>query len=82
MDALLAYIPDWINYWLVAFVVSLLLNVYQFAKTRDLSGTLDILFKHGHAPEGKALVPADSVKAAPPARPPPTQPAARRPWEK
>lgn len=57
---------DWLPassdlYWAIVCVALALLNVYQFAKTRDLAGTIKHLLDFGHAPEAKALVPAASI---------------------
>ncbi len=68
MDALLAFLPQ-INYWVIALAVSVALNIWQAlyhtGVASGLEAQLGHVFEHGHAPEGKAIVPAASVTAAP-----------------
>jgi hypothetical protein len=71
MDSLLAILPE-LNYWVIACAVLAFLNIYQFAIAHKLTGTVLDLRAHGHAPEGKVLVPVETVVAT---LPPPAAPA-------
>ena len=71
MDALLAILPE-INYWVIACAVLAFLNIYQFAIAHKLAGKVVDMLDHGHAPEGKVLVPAEAVVVTPPAPATPT----------
>jgi hypothetical protein len=63
------WLPD-INYWAVICGFLVALNIWQYAKYHGTTGKLSAELAHvlafGHAPEGKAIVPAASVTVAPP----------------
>lgn len=51
-------------YWGVVCLALLALNVYQFARAHGLAVFKTLVEKHGHAPEGKVVVPVSSIARA------------------
>ena len=58
------WLPD-LNYWAVICGFLVALNIWQYARAHSLSTMLAHIHLFGHAPDGKAIVPAASVTAGP-----------------
>jgi hypothetical protein len=70
MEAIVSYIPEWLDPWAVAACTMALLVIYQYGLAHHWRARFLTVMEHGHAPEGTVLVPV-APKAEPPAPAPP-----------
>lgn len=61
-----AWLVDFDSWWIFPLVGLAVLNLWQALRGRDIAAKLAHVFEHGHAPDGKALVPEYVISAAEP----------------